>query len=295
MTCPHCLHTDRRALLGLLGLGIASALTGCDIKPGSAATAATAATPHPAAAAATTAPTTPPPPFSTAPVPIPPPVPGPAQVFSQGPPAAIAARQVAITIDDGFCAECAEAYASLARDTGIHITFNPNGCYGEIWTPLATTLRPLIEAGQVQIGNHTFNHWTLTELADSQITAELEKNEEWIQQTYGITARPWWRPPYGTHDQRTDELAASIGYTNVLMWNGSYGDSTLLRPAELLNIARQFFHPGAIMLGHANYPTVTQVFPQIGQIMANRGLHPVTIDEMFGTSRSTGSPAEVNR
>jgi peptidoglycan/xylan/chitin deacetylase (PgdA/CDA1 family) len=200
----------------------------------------------------------------------------------------VAANQVAITIDDGFCTECVQAYTTLAQTTGIHITFNPNGCYGEIWTPLATTLKPLIEAGQVQIGNHTFNHSWLTELTDTQITAQLEQQEEWIQQTYGITARPWWRPPYGYHNQRTDALAASLGYTNVLMWNGSYGDSTLLKPQTLLNLATEYLQPGVIMLGHANYPTVTGLFPQIAEIIAGRGLHPVTLDEMFGTSRSTG-------
>jgi len=292
MTCPHCRGVDRRALLGLLGLGVASVLAGCDLKPGVAATASSGVrpSPHPAAASATAAPAIP---FPTAapsptPAPIPAPVPGSFQVFWQGPPAAVTARQVAITIDDGFCAECAQAYAAMAQATGIHITFNPNGCYGEIWTPLAPTLRPLIEAGQVQVGNHTFNHWDLTKLSDAEITAQLEQNEEWIQQTYGITARPWWRPPYGYHNEHTDELAASLGYTNVLMWNGSYGDSTLLKPAELLNIARQWFQPGAIMLGHANYPTVTTVFPQIAEIISSRGLQPVTLDEMFGTSRSAG-------
>jgi peptidoglycan/xylan/chitin deacetylase (PgdA/CDA1 family) len=220
--------------------------------------------------------------------PIPPPTPGPAQVVWYGPPAAAAARQVAITIDDGFCAECAQAYATLAETTGIHITFNPNGCYGEIWTPLATILKPLIEAGQVQIGNHTFGHPWLTELSDTQVIAQLEQNEEWIQQTYGITARPWWRPPYGAHDERTDQLAASIGYTNVLMWNGIYGDSSLLTPQALLALASEYLQPGVVMLGHANYPTVTQVFPQIAEIIASRDLHPVTLDEMFGTNRSTG-------
>jgi peptidoglycan/xylan/chitin deacetylase (PgdA/CDA1 family) len=291
MTCPHCRGIDRRALLGLLGLGVASVLAGCDIKPGRAATAATHVQHSPAPAAPIPPPTTPPPLPSPSPAPIPPPVPGTAQVIWHGPPAAVAARQVAITIDDGYCAPCARAYATLAQTTGIHITFNPNGCYGEIWTPLATTLKPLIEAGQVQIGNHTFNHYALTKLSDAQITAQLEQNEEWIQQTYGITARPWWRPPYGYHDARTDELAASIGFTNVLMWNGSYGDSTLLKPAELLRIAGQYFQPGAVMLGHANYPTVTRVFPQIAQIIADRGLHPVTLDEMFGTSRGAGRSA----
>lgn len=292
MTCPHCRRLDRRSLLGLLGLGVATVLVGCGSKPQGAAEAADQehvrlhAAPPPAA----TAPPTPPAPSPTAAA-IPPPAPGTAQVIWQGPPSAVAARQVAITIDDGFCAECAQAYAALAQATGIHLTFNPNGCYGAIWTPLAATLKPLIEAGQVQIGNHTFNHPSLTKLSDAQITAQLEQNEEWIQQTYGITARPWWRPPYGYHDERTDEVAASIGFTNVLMWNGSYGDSSLLKPQTLLNLATQYLQPGVVMLGHANYPTVTGLFPQIAEIIASRELHPVTLDEMFGTSRSTGRSA----
>jgi peptidoglycan-N-acetylglucosamine deacetylase len=292
MTCPNCLGIDRRALLGLLGLGVAGVLAGCGTKPHSADTAAHGAaaaahrghpSPHPAATPATTA--------AAALPPIPPPVPGPPQMFWQGPPAAAAARQVAITIDDGYCAECAQAYAALAQATGVHITFNPNGCYSEIWNPLARTLGPLIEAGQVQIGNHTFNHWWLTDLSDSQITAQLEQNEEWIEQTYGITARPWWRPPYGAYDERTNELAAAIGYTNAVMWNGSYGDSTPLRPRAILALARQYLHPGVIMIGHANHPEVTSIFPQLAEIVAARGLHPVTLDEMFGTSRSTGRSA----
>jgi len=289
MTCPQCQGIDRRAFLGALGVGVAGILAGCDIKPGSAATAAGSPHPstHPALPPATTAPpaTTPPPP--TLP-PIPPPAPGAFQVISQGPDAAVAAKQIAITIDDGFCAECAQAYATLAQTTGLHLTFNPNGCYSEIWAPLASALKPLIEAGQVQVGNHTFNHSWLTELTDTEITDQLERNEDWIQQTYGITARPWWRPPYGAHDERTDELAASLGYTNVLMWNGSYGDSTDIKPAEILNLARQYSQPGVIMLGHANYPEVTTIFPQLAEILTARGLQPVTLDEMFGTSRGVG-------
>ena len=292
MTCPQCKGIDRRALVGLLGLGVASVLTGCG-KSRSAAT--TAIHVRPAPMSTTTAPATLGPatlrpvtlPQATLP-PIPPAAPGPSHVIAEGPPAAVAARQVAITIDDGFCAECVYAYTTLARATGIHITFNPNGCYGYIWTPLAKTLKPLVEAGQVQIANHTFNHWWLTKLDDSQIIAQLERNEEWIERTYGITGRPWWRPPYGAFDERTKQVAASIGYTNVLMWSGSYGDSTLLKPRVLLNLAREYLRPGAVILGHANYPTVTHLFPELAKIIASRDLHPVTLDEMFGTSRSTG-------
>src|SRR5262245_41967753 len=106
MTCPQCQGIDRRTLVNLLGLGVASVLTGCG-KPRSAATAAIHIRPAPTST--TTSPATLPP--------IHPPAPGPSQVISQGPLAAVAARQVAITIDDGYCAECAHAYAALAQGT----------------------------------------------------------------------------------------------------------------------------------------------------------------------------------
>jgi peptidoglycan-N-acetylglucosamine deacetylase len=72
-----------------------------------------------------------------------------------------------------------------------------------------------------------------------------------------------------------------------LMRNGSYGDSAIIEPRTLLYLAREYSHPGVIMLGHANHPTVTHLFPQLDEIVAARGLHPVTLDEMFGTSRRT--------
>lgn len=52
------------------------------------------------------------------------------------------------------------------------------------------------------------------------------------------------------------------------MRNGSYGDSTPLRPREILHLAREYSHPGVIMLGHANHPAVTGLFRQLGEIVA---------------------------
>jgi hypothetical protein len=42
------------------------------------------------------------------------------------------------------------------------------------------------------------------------------------------------------------------------------------------------------MLGHANHPTTLQVFGRVRALLAERRLEPVTLDEMFGTSRVTG-------
>jgi len=41
-------------------------------------------------------------------------------------------------------------------------------------------------------------------------------------------------------------------------------------------------------LGHANHPTVLGCFDQLVALIHSRTLTPVTLDEMFGTSRATG-------
>lgn len=197
-------------------------------------------------------------------------------------------NMIALTIDDGYCDECVAGYVDFAERTGIHITFSPNGRYAPVWAPHVARLRPLIEAEQVQIANHTWSHRNLLGLSDKAIRDDIERNEEWIQQTFGITARPWFRPPFGAHSRRTDQVAGTLGYTEIVMWNGSFGDATLERPQELLDLARRWLRPGTIMLGHANHPTVIHLFDEIQGIIAERGLQPVTLDAMFGTSRATG-------
>ncbi|KPM52470.1 polysaccharide deacetylase [Frankia sp. CcI49] len=219
--------------------------------------------------------------------PIPPPHPGPPKVVFQAPGQT---RRIALTIDDGYAPEVVAAYVAFAQRSGIPITFQPNGCYEAIWGRHAAALRPLIEAGQVQIGNHTWTHRNLLARgrADADIRADVERNEEWIQRTFGITSRPWFRPPYGSHNSHVDGVVAEIGYTNIMIWNGSFGDSAVLTPEQLMNEARRYLQPGTIMLGHANHPTITGLFDQVQELIEQRQLEPVTLDTMFGTSRATG-------
>lgn len=243
--------------------------------------------PDPAPAAALESlPITPPPP----PDPIPlPPVPGP----HPGPPVVIGAgksngRQVALTIDDGTSDDVVAAYVDFAEQTGIPLTFAPNGVNRKIWEPRARRLAPLVAAGQVQIANHTWSHPDLRRISDSAITREIEQNEQWIQDTFGITGRPWFRPPFGSRNTHTDAVAAGLGYTRILLWNGTLGDATVESPDELMGLARRYLQPGTIMLGHANHPTVTQLFDRLQLLLAERDLEPVTLDAMFGTSRAVG-------
>ena len=271
---------DRRVLLSLLSVGAAQALIGCSSEHHPRATIRPAAT-------TVRAETSEPSPTAAPPLPpIPPPHPGPPTVVSSDP---ARTPRIALTIDDGYDPDTVAGYVEFAQRSKIPITFSPNGCYRAIWDRHADTLRPLIEAGQVQIGNHTFSHKDLlAHRTDADIQADVEKNEQWIETTFGITSHPWFRPPYDSHNHHVDAVVGELGYTKILMWNGSFGDSTLITPAQLLGLATRYLQPGTIMIGHANHRTILGLFSNIEQLIEQRQLQPVTLDTMFGTSRAIG-------
>ncbi|GAA1847679.1 polysaccharide deacetylase family protein [Pseudonocardia ailaonensis] len=269
---------DRRSLL--LALGAAAVLAGCGAPPEPAGeTPAPSPTPEPAPTA-TPAPTLPP---------VPGPRPGPNQVISHGPaPSGPADRRIALTVDDGTAPDVVAGYVAFAERSGVHLTFSPNGSYNRAWAPHAPVLRPLVAAGQVQIINHTFTHRDLRKIGDKDRRDELERNDEWVVRTFGATTRPYYRPPFGFHTPEIDGLAGELGYTRTVLWDGSFSDSQTITPEFLMEQARKYLQPGVINLGHANHPTILGLFDQLTDLIRERTLTPVTLDEMFGTSRATG-------
>jgi peptidoglycan/xylan/chitin deacetylase (PgdA/CDA1 family) len=204
---------------------------------------------------------------------------------ASAPPSPSPGRRIALTVDDGYASDVVAGYVEFARRTGIHLTFSPNGTYTAAWAPRAAVLRPLIDAGQVQIMNHTFSHPWLTRMPAGRVREELERNEQWIAATFGTSSRPYWRPPYGAHNASVDAVARGAGFPTPVMWTGSYGDATAVTPQFLLAQARRYLTPGTIVLGHANHPTVLGLLDQISAIIRERDLQPVTLDEFFGSHR----------
>ncbi|GAA2224697.1 hypothetical protein GCM10009851_05230 [Herbiconiux moechotypicola] len=187
---------------------------------------------------------------------------------------------LAWTVDDGSNGEVIRLYTEFAAATGTRLTYFLNGAYGG-WADNAELLRPLVQSGQIQLGNHTFDHADLTSLSDSGVIDQLQRNHDFIEATYGVDARPYFRPPYGYHDDRVDALAASIGYTCPVLWYGSLSDSGLITPEQVVGFAERWFLPQHIVIGHLNFLPVTEVFGRLGEIVAERGLQTVTLDDVF--------------
>ncbi|WP_198165971.1 polysaccharide deacetylase family protein [Agromyces laixinhei] len=265
---------SRRTVLTIGAAAAVGALAGC--APASRAdldaTPTPAERPRPAA-------TLPPEPVDLSPVPPNARVPAPNGTIDSLPGAG---SLLAWTIDDGASAEVIAAYAAFAASSGTRLTMFVTGTY-TAWDENVTTLAPLIASGQVQLANHTWSHADLTSLDDAGVADELQRCHDFVAEAFGVDARPFFRPPFGFHDDRVDAIAADLGYTVPTMWHGTLSDSGEI-PAELIvDFAREWFLPQHIVIGHLNFMPVTTVFDELHAIIAERGLATVTLNDVFSS------------
>ncbi len=205
-------------------------------------------------------------------------VPGNAKVISERP---AAGRKVALTFDDGTCVECVKRIVDFLEQSGTHATFFANGTYRASWEPQAKRIRKLVEGGQLTLGNHTFSHGAATQIGSAAFAADLQRNEDWIQKTFGLTGRPWFRPAYGDYDSGTVAAAGQAGYTRLIMWSGTVADSDLRSEPYILNAIDYWAKPGRIILMHANYLPTSKALAKIVKILERKQLQPVTIAELL--------------
>lgn len=270
----------------LLAAGTAGALSSCS----SGDPAATSTTP--AAAPVTPSASTPSPLPSPTPSPTPsrsplwlqdgpPPLPGPQapEGVLTGLPESVG-NTVALTIDDGADASVVDAYLDFAKDSGVRLTFFVTSSYPG-WEDSKAKMQPLVDSGQVQLANHTVTHPGLTRLGEAGIIEEVSGCESFLNRVYGVTGKPFIRPPYGYRNEWTDSVCAKLGYTSPTMWYGSLGDAGLLNEEILLDEARKWLLAQHIVIGHANFPTVTHLYGQIIEILRERSLLTATLDDVY--------------
>jgi peptidoglycan/xylan/chitin deacetylase (PgdA/CDA1 family) len=152
------------------------------------------------------------------------------------------------------------------------------------FAPYVGRIRALIAEGRVEMCNHTFSHPDLATLSDAQIRSELLENEAWIETTFGVTSRPFFRPPYGAYNTRVMQVAGELGFTRVVLWSGSFADSKpSTTPNDTLIAIHMEAAPGLIMLGHANYHSTCVELPEIVAYLTSKGLQTVTLSQLLGT------------
>ena len=189
-------------------------------------------------------------------------------------------KQVAWTVDDGTSPESVKRYIRLVSENNLRLTFFIYSAMGS-WLKNKSELQPLVDSGQIQLANHTAHHPALAGLSTKNIQRELMSAHNFIEKHFGVDVRPYYRPPYGSINQKVINAAADIGYTMPMLWSGSLGDASNIRASRIMVHARESFYDRSIVLAHANNLTSSTVFPSLLKLINSKGLQTVTLIDAF--------------
>jgi len=192
------------------------------------------------------------------------------------------AKRVAWTIDDGTSPESLAAYIRLAAEHQLRLTFFVYSRMGS-WLKCKRELKPMVASGQIQLANHTARHPYLTTLSPAAIQRELLTAHSFIEDEFAVDARPYFRPPYGSLNQKVIDAAAEIGYGKPILWTRTLGDAEK-KPSisRISQLSKSGFFDQSIVLSHANGMLVTRAFPQILSEIKTKQLSLVTLQDVFG-------------
>jgi peptidoglycan-N-acetylglucosamine deacetylase len=189
-------------------------------------------------------------------------------------------RRIAWTVDDGSSTAGVRDYLDFVEKYDLRMTFFITSVY-PAWKKNRKQLQELVSNYQIQLANHTVNHPSLTRMSASGIKQQLRDCGKFIEDNFGVSAKPYYRPPYGRIDSRVIQVANDIGYTSPVMWSGSLGDSAAQRKRHILQLGNKWIQDGTILLDHFNDRTPKYVFKELAKTLNRRKLMTVTLDDVY--------------
>jgi peptidoglycan/xylan/chitin deacetylase (PgdA/CDA1 family) len=186
---------------------------------------------------------------------------------------------VALTFDGGASSAPTPAILAALREAGVRATMFMTA---DFVTRNPTLVVRMARDGH-EFGNHSATHPDMTGLSDAQIIAELDRLDRSVLELTGMSTRPWFRPPYGAHNQRVVNTAAGQGYYTI-MWTADSADwrpevAPSIVEARLLSQAS----PGAILIQHLGSPQSGQVTARVLATLKARGVEMGTLSEVLGS------------
>lgn len=181
-------------------------------------------------------------------------------------------RVVALTFDDGPDPRNDPALLEILARHDAAATFF---VIGRNARKNGRTLQAIAAAGH-EIGNHTWDHTRLISLNDQEQAEEMARTNAVLAE-HGINTQ-WFRPPFGSYDERTPTLVRAAGMDTVL-WTIDSQDYRDRPPEALEERVISQLTPGAVVLMHSNHANTVLALPRILQRATAAGYRFVTLSE----------------
>lgn len=249
----------RRALE--LGIASAAVLAGCSSPPRAGAPATTSPRPAAPSTTASTGPSTPPPPT------------GPAVEAVRGDGSR---PQVALTFHGAGDLGVTRRVLDILAQHRAKVTVLAVGT----WLAASPDAAKMVLDGGHELGNHTWSHPALSHLAPAAVRDEIERCRDRLVQLTG-TPGGWFRQSQGQH-ATPEELAAAgrAGYRRVLSYDVDSLDWQDPGPAAIRR-AMAAARAGSVVSMHLGHEGTVQALPGVLTDLADRGLVPVTANDLL--------------
>lgn len=196
-------------------------------------------------------------------------------------------HEVALTFDMGGRLDPALEIVGWLTEHGVHATIFPTGKSAtEQAIGRQVVERAAGRADLFDIGNHSWDHPTFTDLDAAGIADQLGRTESAIAGMSGATTKPWFRPPFGAWDEDVRESVGKAGFAYLVMWDidtldwqptADGGPTALDIEAKVLSRVQG----GSIVLMHLGGYNTLEALPAIVDGLRAKGLKPVTLTELL--------------
>jgi peptidoglycan/xylan/chitin deacetylase (PgdA/CDA1 family) len=136
-----------------------------------------------------------------------------------------------------------------------------------------------------EVGDHSYSHPDLATLAAAQQHAEIGAVADMYARTTGTKAMPLFRPPFGSFDDTTREVAARRGFPLVVLWSIDPEDWKGVSADTIEEHVVGKAHPGAIVLMHLGAPGTAGAIPGVVSRLRAQGYKFVPLSRLLRRQR----------
>ncbi|ANW17985.1 polysaccharide deacetylase family protein [Streptomyces clavuligerus] len=185
--------------------------------------------------------------------------------------------RVALTFHGGGDPATARAVLAEAERAGARITVLAVGSWLDHHPELA---RRILDGGH-DLGNHTQNHRTITELPEAEAAAEITACAQRLRRLTG-SAGTWFRPSRTRFTTPLlTRLAQRAGYPHTLSYDLDSLDFTSPGATAVTRTVTGQIRRGSVVSLHFGYADTVAALPALLDDLHRRGLRAVTTTELL--------------
>lgn len=213
------------------------------------------------------------------------------------PPSGSASESELAALDARYLGDTEEKIIYLTFDAGYENGFMPQildvlaeeqvpACFFLVGNYLETEpdlVRRMVAEGHT-VGNHTYHHYDMSKISDSEVfEEELAEVEAKYLEIVGEELSKYYRPPQGIYSVENLEMAQNLGYETVF-WSLAYVDwyqDKQPTADEAFGKLLPRVHNGAVVLLHSTSETNATILSDLIHKWREMGYEFGTMEELF--------------